>query len=263
MLARKVMIAAVLVLTLALGGCGQPAQDSGPGYADDEAMQIIADGLEARSDVVDEQHASGESGTTAAYKDLVQTELDIVSPLRDRQFEDSELQEQVVAYINTLEDSMDVIDSYPTSDGEFYLKWTEVYDERTALLSTFVDEYDLTLDEKYQDVLEDLASNGAAALQQSEMEAEVNALLDNMTFEKESTGYGYFDYKATVENTTEYNLTDVSLVLALYDEEGVRMTETYAFVNSWAAGEKIRFEATSDFDAAEVKPEFQYYSVDR
>ena len=43
MLARKVMIAAVLVSTLALGGCGQPAQDSGPDYADDEAMQIIAD----------------------------------------------------------------------------------------------------------------------------------------------------------------------------------------------------------------------------
>lgn len=256
------VVAIALFATLSLGGCGQQKADEGPDYADDEAMAIVADGLEARSDLIDQQIEEGEDTTTnASYEKAVQAELEVVEPLRDRQFEDSEMQEDVLSYINLLNDSMDVLENYPTSDINFYTKWTEVYDDRTSMLSKFVEEYGLTVDAQYQDVLDELVTNGAAATKRSEMDEKMEALASSIVFEKADQGYGYFEYTATVENTTGMNLKDVSLVLSLYDAEGVKAGETYASANSWAPGEKVRFETSSDIDAATVKVAIDYYDT--
>ena len=258
---REFLSAAALCSLLALAGCSQPAQEKGPDYADDEAMAIIADGLEARSDVITEQEKNGDVGTTTSYKEAVQTELDTVSSLKDRQYEDSKLQELIVSYINTLNDSMNVLSSYTSNSLEFYNAWNDVYNERTSIISTFVDEYGLTLDAQHQDVLEELAAIGTAAIQQSEVDGAVEALVQGMVFEKTSDGYGWFTYVSTAQNTTGYNLGNVSLVLSLYDAEGVKAEETYASTNSWTAGETVRFEAMGETDAAEIKVAIQYYDL--
>lgn len=256
-------LALALVVALFLGGCEQQRADEGPDYADDEAMAIIADGLEARNDLIDKQVEEGKDTTTnTSYEEVVQAELEVVEPLRDRQFENSEMQEDVLAYINLLNDSMDVLDNYPTSDINFYTKWTEVYDDRTSMLSKFVEEYGLTVDAEYQDVLDELVANGAAATRRSEMDEKMEALASSIVFEKADQGYGYFEYTATVENTTGMNLKDVSLVLSLYDAEGVKAGETYASTNSWASGEKVRFETSSDIDATTVKVAVDYYDTE-
>lgn len=262
MFKRSIVATTALVAVLALGGCAQQAPDEeGPDYADDEAMAIIADGLEARSDVAEQQILDGATGTNAAYQEAVQTELDIVSPLRDRQFEDPELQEQVLAYINILNDSLDVIASYPTSEGEFFLEWNEVYNDRTEIINGFVTNYGLALDEKHQGVLDEMAANGAAAAKQSATDEAVNALVESLVFEKQSDGYGFFNYVATAQNTTGYSLQNVGIVLGLYDAEGVKVQEVYATVSSWAADETVRVEGFGDVDAAQIKPSLSYYDI--
>lgn len=50
-------------------------------------------------------------------------------------------------------------------------------------------------------------------------------------------------------------------MLALYDADGVKAEGTYASTSSWAAGEKVRFEATSSVDAAQVKATVSNYEV--
>lgn len=249
------------VLALGVSACSN-AEEQGPDYADDEAMEIVANGLEERSDIVDRQMTEGTTGEATSYEEAVQAELDCVNPLKDRQFEDSELQEKVIAYINVLNDSLDVLDSYPTSDAQFLIKWTEVYDERTAIINNFVENYGLELDEQYQSVLDELAANGAAATKRSEVESALNGLVESMVFEQIDEGYGNFTYTATAQNTTDINFGNVSLVLSLYDDAGVKAKETYVSTNSWPAGETVRFEAWSDMAAAQVKITVNYYEVD-
>ena len=260
---KKSFIAAVsLAALLALGGCAQQApEEEGPDYADDEAMALIADGLEARSDVAEQQILDGTTGTNASYQEAVQTELDIVSPLRDRQFEDSELQERVLAYINILNDSLDVVANYPVSDANFLLKWAEVYDERTALINGFVTDYGLALDAEHQSVLDEMSANGAAAIQQDAVDEAVGSMVESLVFEKQSDGYGYFTYVSTAQNTSGYSLENVSIVLSLYDAEGVKVKEAYVNTTSWAVNETVRFEGFGDVDAVQIKPTLQYYTV--
>lgn len=258
----KRLPAILMIAALAFGTCAcSGTEEQGPDYADDEAMEIIADGLEERSDLVNEQTVEGTTGETRSYKEAVQAELELVNPLKDRQFENSELQEKVLSYINVLNDSLDVLETYPTSDVQFYNKWTEVYDERTSIINDFVENYGLELDDDYQYVLDELAANGAAATKRSEVESALNGLVEGMVFEQIDEGYGNYTYTATAQNTTGINFGNVSLVVALYDEAGVKAEETYVSTNSWPAGETVRFEAWSDMAAAQVKATVDYYEV--
>ena len=69
-------VSLALVAVLSLGACSQQPADNGPDYADDEAMELIADGLENRSDVIDQQIENGEStGTNKAYEEVLVREL--------------------------------------------------------------------------------------------------------------------------------------------------------------------------------------------
>ena len=49
--------------------------------------------------------------------------------------------------------------------------------------------------------------------------------------------------------------------MALYDADDIKAEETYADTSSWAPGEKVKFEAMSDVDAARVVASVSSYDV--
>ncbi len=101
--------------------------------------------------------------------------------------------------------------------------------------------------------------------QEVQIEA-MEALFDGVTWEKvDTSGYGSYEYEATVTNTTENNYSNVSLILGIYDANGTRIGESYATTNSWNAGESVKFDAYLDSNlkdsAASVKVEIQSFSI--
>ena len=96
---------------------------------------------------------------------------------------------------------------------------------------------------------------------QQQMVDKVQAIFDGATFEKTSEGYGMYDYTATIANTTDQDLSNVSVTLGLYDDSGTRVDETYVSASSWAAGESAVFDTVSTTDAAKVKAEVQAFSI--
>jgi hypothetical protein len=51
---------------------------------------------------------------------------------------------------------------------DFWPKWDETYDKRTAVIKKFVDKYDLKVSDKYADTLKELVDNGKAAQAQND-----------------------------------------------------------------------------------------------
>jgi hypothetical protein len=80
-------------------------------------------------------------------------------------------------------------------------------------------------------------------------------------FEQIDDGYGNYTYSATVKNTSDLSFENVSLVLGLYDSDGVRQGESYVSANTWAAGETVKFEGYGTINAAQIKVEINYYEV--
>mgnify|MGYP001416335777 FL=1 len=108
---RVMLILAGCLMLTGLTGC-QQQKDSGPDYADDEAMEIIAESVMARADLVDEYEKEGVDTTSMkSLQSYIDTERDHVDKLRTRVFEDTEMQESVLAYINTLDDADKVLEN--------------------------------------------------------------------------------------------------------------------------------------------------------
>lgn len=261
---KKMYAALVLAGCLALvglTGC-QQQKDAGPDYADDEAMEVIADGFEARCDLIDKDEDGGnDTYAMKALKGYVEAELEIDEKLRTRVFEDSEMQESVLAYINTLDDALKVLENYAVSSAEFHTEWSKVYDKRTSLLKVFVDEYGLSVEEKYQDTLDEVVANGAAATKKSQVDEALETLMSSVTFEKQNDGFGFITYSAVVENTTGVSFGNIVMTLSLYDANGVRAQELYLGTSSWPAGEKVKFETGSDVDAVETRISIDSYEL--
>lgn len=253
-----------VLMALCIAGCssnsGSNASSStGVDYADDEAMQVIAEGWNARSAAVENLNPS-DSDYATRLKDAVQIELDSDSPLKDRQFENTEMQEDVISYINSLEDQIDVLNNYSMTDLDFYDKWNKAYDERSVLLKKFVEEYGLTVDSKYQSALDDILANGNSTELKDAQKDAIDSLIANAQWEK-TESYGSYTYTAVVENTTDYDFKDMTLLVNLYDADNVK-NEAYANASSWKKGDKVKLEAYSDVDAQRVEAEVQYFTVD-
>lgn len=255
-------IIAVVAFMLLLCGCSNSAttqsSSSGPDYADDEAMTIIARGLEARWAITDSKDFEENAEN---LKQAVDAELVIETLLRDRQFENPKMQEDVLKYINTLESSLEVLEQFPYGSTDYYAKWEAAFNERTAELKNLVEKYGLSVSEANQSTLNELFTAGTAAQNKTERDDAINKLFEKVEFDKTDDGNGFYEYSAVIENTTDYSFEDVGIVLGLYDSDGVRAGETSTSINTWEKGEKARFEATSDIDAKKVKIEVEYYTV--
>lgn len=123
-------------------GCGRMrrTKSEGPDYADDEAMSVIAEGFDNRSNLIDSPEGEGKDTTESAnLKQVIQIEIDNDKDLKARPFKNSKMQEDVISYINLLNDQLDITKKYSSTSSEFTKRWTETYDKRSALLKTFVD----------------------------------------------------------------------------------------------------------------------------
>jgi hypothetical protein len=245
-----------ILLMFCMAGCS-----TGGGkvdYADDEAMKVIASGWCQRQDALQDVQPS-DSNYLEEVKNAIQVEIDKDTPLKDRQFENAEMQADVNAYIDSLNEQMNVTNSYGINTYDYYLNWKDAYDKRSVLLKKFVDQYGFSVPSKYQSSLDELVANGVSAKEKDSQEDALNALVASASWEKKSS-YGSYTYTAIVENTSSYDFTNVSLDVSLYDASGVK-TETYTGVNSWKKGEKVKFEAFGTVDAQRVEATVSSFEV--
>jgi hypothetical protein len=128
------------------------------------------------------------------------------------------------------------------------------------LLKKFVEEYGLTVDSKYQSALDDILANGNSTELKDAQKDAIDSLIANAQWEK-TESYGSYTYTAVVENTTDYDFKDMTLLVNLYDADNVK-NEAYANASSWKKGDKVKLEAYSDVDAQRVEAEVQYFTVD-
>lgn len=75
-----------------------------------------------------------EKDSAKNLKKAVQAEIDNDKELKSSQFKNSKMQEDVISYLNLVDDSMDVLDKYGYDTAKYGEQWSKVYDKRTAQL---------------------------------------------------------------------------------------------------------------------------------
>lgn len=220
-------------------------------------MSIIAAGYEARSDYIDKNATDSSTSLAAA----IQKEIDNDAQLKDAKFKDTKMQEVVLSYLNILDDQLEVVQNNQYGSASYYEAFEPVYNTRTKILKTMVDDYGLAVGTKYQDSFNELIANGSSVQKKEAADEAINGLIAGATWEPVDEGYGSVTYTAIVENTTDYNFSDVSLTVNLYDSDDVK-TENYASANTWNKGEKVKFEVyVYNEEVVRIDATVSYYTV--
>lgn len=265
---KKQPVMGLLVLLICslgfISACSQNATNlDKPKYVDGKAMNVIATGFEKRSDIIESNANDDDPHSTKNIQEAIEAEIKNDEELKNARFKDSKMQQDVITYLNLLDDQLKVTEDYSQSSADYYEEWNKVYDKRSAQLKKLVDNYGLEVGEKYKDDFNDLIKNGKSVAEKTRYEDAINSLIQGANFEKSDDGYGLYTYTAVVENTSGISFSNVSLTLALYDADDIKAEEIYADTSSWAPGEKVKFEAMSDVDAARVVASVSSYDVNK
>lgn len=240
---------------LVLSGCAseEPAAEE-PTYADQSFISDMKNGLQARWKLNEEDEA--EEGydeilvNSEEYQEMmnnyIQAELDYVEKYQNEKFEDSNLQEIAVKYVNLLKQHKDAC-QYMTVDYNKYLEeFQPVYNERSKIISQLVNDYGMTVDEEYQQTLNDFLTNSQLVIEQENEESAIQQMLDGIQFDEVDDNGGYKTYQAVVENTTGIDFNTLNITINLLNSDGVIVETAYDNVSAFAQGAKVQFEFMTD-----------------
>lgn len=156
---RLLICTAILsIMAIVICGCGstkQAEKSTEETYADKDFMKDLAAGLEARWSIEEPEYTEGDDTHKDYYTKLVDAEYDKVSPYLDKKFKDSTLQQKAINYINMIKQQKEALKYLQVNYDKYDKLWGEAYDERSKLIVDFIDNYGLTVSDKYKSTLDD------------------------------------------------------------------------------------------------------------
>lgn len=235
-------------------------------YADEQFIKDMSKGLQARWDLIDKNEKKDEEVDPQSQEekdmtlDCIQAELDCVEKYTDEKFNDSKLQEYAVKYVNLLKQHKDACKYIPV---DYYGKYSEeldsIYNERSKIIEDLVENYNLTVDKKHQDTLDEFKTNSQLVKDQDAMEESVKNMLANIQFTEVSNEDGWKTYQGVVENTTGKDISTLNVDINLKNADGIIVETTYDDVSNFTKGAKAQFEFYTDKDFATTEVTASYY----
>ena len=276
---KKGIIFLLLSLTLAVSlcGCGSTSGSSSTEAnvsvedekkTDADFIVNLGKGLEARWTLTDSEEYSSEAlekMSLAEYQKadtlFVNAELDAIGDLSEYEFEDQELKQLAETYMRGLELQKEGIQYRGTTE---YTKqqqtWELGYNYRAVCMTDLYNEYGLTVDEKFQDVLDDFVAQSSTAKKTIAVQEYVDELPNQVEYikdEEKSDEWSTY-YKAVIENTTDYEIDSLEIEIDFLDASGVVIYQTSDYLNNIKAGGKVQSSvyydsSVGDFESMELR----------
>ena len=241
-----------------LMGCNS-ASSNEPQYSDKDFINSMSKGLENRWDISENPN---HPETVSGLEECVDAELKELTQYESATFEDTKLQEKALQYINILKDSKEHAAWNYSNNYKDVEKWEDLYNQRTVLIKYFVENYNLTVDDKYQDIMKEFLSNGESVENESAVETALEKEANNIKFKLvEDDGYGWKTYRGKFKNKTGQELKDLSLAINLLDKEGTVVATEYSNLNNLENDQKAVVEFSTDKKFKNVKVVPDYYEL--
>ncbi len=213
---------------------------------DGQFILDFAKGISARWDNSDND--PDEPAKFIEYREkLIDNELNFIQKYQNENFNDKQLGNKAKEYIKELNNQKNALQYYVGNNSKYIKLWDEAYDNRTLLMSYFFENYDIELDEKYNDTKKELLNNAISVKEERNIEKEVKKMLKYTNFRVVKDSYGYKDYEAKVKNTSGVDFDYFSYEITLIDKSGVKIATRYTnTINRFNAGDVALFSFSTD-----------------
>lgn len=228
---------------------------------DGQFLRELSKGLSDRWDQNAKDEENGyekdEPTSMAKYCDL---ELNHVEKFEKEKFDNKELGKDAVEYIKMLKAAKEATTYYTVDYSKYNTDWSNVYQKRTQLLQKISKDYNLIIDEKHQDVWNDLMRDATASAKLEDAKKEIQEMTDTFELTVVSEEYGYKDYSLHMKNTTKYTFDYFYVEISLLDEKGnIVDTGDVNQISNWEPGQSADMEAWISNDTDPFKYKITYY----
>lgn len=214
----------------------------------------LATGLMQRWDLTDA------GNDTDTYKRGVEAELNNLEKYKNTTFSDTVFNEKAHAYLEALNLQLSSLDYVNVNYSKYSSDWEKGYEQRTILISYFINNYNVPIDEKYAKIKSEFLSSATAISAQTELDNLIYAMSHESVFEKFKDEYSWKHYRIQIENKTDKTFSSFQLVVDLLDADGNIIEQTYTnSISSFAPRKKAMFEFSTDKAPASLSWNAEYY----
>lgn len=257
----KKLIPFLIIGILILTGCAKSsAKDENKTY-DDLYLKTLAASLNSRWEYTDSDEYQNDSEIDTFIKPTnIEIETLQKGEFDDKKFQNSELKELALSYMNELKRIQKIFDT--ESEEKAIEAWDEHYDNRTKILSKINAIKEIPVNNKK--TLKELLNNGNDVQKDEKLTKQINILLKNTNFveqPKEFVDSDYTEYEAIMENTTVQDFKDFSAKVYLEDESGTRIDTQSVYISDWTVGQKSKVKFTTDQPFSKMKVVLDFYNI--
>ncbi|MDO4312213.1 MAG: FxLYD domain-containing protein [Eubacteriales bacterium] len=262
---RMIWMVGTLGVVAALTGCGRnynKRTEEAQQYADSAFVEDAANGLQARWDLNKRSErkedymdvfAAGEG-----YKERtlcsIDTELSFIEKYTEKRFEDSNLQEIAITYINLLNRHKEACNYINVDYDRYYEEYETIYNKRSSVIERLVKDYGLTVPGKYQNALNEILMNSWLVEEKEAQEEQIGKMIGGLKFhETNYDGGGMKTYQTLIENTTGMDFKTFRVSINLLNAKGVIVDTVYDQVSAFKNGMTARLEFISDKEFASTQ----------
>lgn len=216
---------------------------------DEQFLQAFKEGLMARWDI------SLTSSDANDYSRLVDAELSKIGNFNVDTIQDPKLQDLAKQYLSALNDSRTAIGYMSVDAVKFLTDWQNAYNRRMVLIEEICEAYNLSFPQKYDTAVDSVHTSAPAAKLSLARDEAVKKIVDSAKVEAVDDDSSFREYSITVTNSSEYDIPNLSLEIALYDSDGVLVDTCYAeHIAILRAGQKaiVSFYTGKEFDTYEI-----------
>lgn len=186
----------------------------------------------------------------AETKSMPLAEMETIGDLSTYNFENEELKELAYKYNEALNVQIKCTDEF--TENERNDDWSKGYFQRAIILSQLFREYGLTVDEKYKEVAKEFKDDNE--LKDYYINLWIYDISDSIEFNVEDNTVSCKTYKAVINNTTDYSISDMEFTMKIFDRNGVILDTFSDTLNNVEPGEKyyIDFSTSKQFDSIDT-----------
>lgn len=219
----------------------------------------VSKGLEARWKISDQNDAVTKEYTDKneqvpvsmnqkMYSENVNAEYDALGSFDDYTFSDSDLKELAENYFWALDQQKNGVQYLGVDDAKYNDTFMRGYYYRVKYICDLYNNYGMTVDDSYQSIMDEMIANNVFATEYVAVVTWIGATQENITFtqNEEYDSTTYKEYKAIIENTTDYDLTSVSVQIDILDESGIVVDQYTEYIDNFRTGSKYEITFTTD-----------------
>lgn len=247
-----------------LTGCSSTEKSSGSAveevsYCDEDFIKDMGKGLDARWAMKDDDIKMGTDEEKEFMLNNINAELKYIDKYSDKKFKDSDLQNTAETYIKLLNQDKDLCDYITVDYDKYDEEHMKIYDKRTKIISKLVDNYGLTVSDKYQDTLSKIKTNAKLVQENEAKQAAVETMLNNIQLTKYQDEFGNYKCEGYIENNTGFDFDNISLNFNFYDSEDVLVDKQSDYFTDLKDGTKAKIDLYLNSDYSYFQTSCQWW----